>query len=256
MFPADMMKPNLTLRALSLLLLAAALLAPAVASAQVPDAGSSMMNSAFLKLFGPNTNFSCKAELHLLDAIQKEMEVIPLSLAVWDGKMRIDIDFTEVKGADIPPAMMPALKQIGMDQSIIIQRPDQKIVLSIYPHAKSYSEKIMSKDEIAASEKTYTVVKEKLGRETFEGHSCEKTKVTLTDDKGVKHLATAWYAADLKDFPVQVKITEQDTTLVMKFRDVKLGKPDASRFEAPAGLTKYKSDEALMEAATKDKLPK
>ena len=99
-----MMKPNLTLRALSLLLLAAALLAPAVASAQVPDAGSSMMNSAFLKLFGPNTNFSCKAELHLLDAIQKEMEVIPLSLAVWDGKMRIDIDFTEVKGADIPPA--------------------------------------------------------------------------------------------------------------------------------------------------------
>jgi hypothetical protein len=114
----------------------------------------------------------------------------------------------------------------------------------------------MSKDEIAASEKTYTITKEKLGRETFEGHPCEKNKVTLTDDKGVKHLATVWNATDLKDFPVQIRITEQDSTLLMKFRDVKLAKPDPSRFNAPSGLAKYKSDEALMEAATKGSLPK
>ena len=71
-------------------------------------------------------------------------------------------------------------------------RPDQKIVLSIYPHAKAYTEKPMSKDEIAASEKTYTLEKTKLGKETFENHPCEKCTVVLTDDKSVKHAATVW----------------------------------------------------------------
>jgi hypothetical protein len=245
------------LRKAVLAVFAALIFAPAVASAQMAGAGpgASMMNSALLKLFGNNTSFSCKAEIHVLDAIQKESDVVPLALTVADGKMRMDIDFTQVKGADIPPAMMPTLKQLGMDQSVIIMRPDKKLVISIYPRARAYSEKPMSKDEIAAADKTYTIAREKLGKETFEGHACDKSKVTLTDDKGVKHLATVWNASDLKDFPVQIQMTEQDSTLVMKFRDVKLGKVEPARFEAPAGLTKYKSDEALMEAATKGNLP-
>jgi hypothetical protein len=118
----------------------------------------------------------------------------------------------------------------------------------------------MPKEELAAYDKIYNVEKTKLGKETFEGHACEKNKITLTDEKGVKHLATVWNATDLKDFPVQIRMTEhesavqQDSTLIMKFRDVKLVKPDASRFESPAGVTKYKSTEALMEAAAKGAL--
>jgi hypothetical protein len=232
------------------------LLAPFVASAQMPGASANMMNSAMLKLFGTHTAFSCKAEIHVVDAIPKGANIFPFGFSVEDGKMRLDIDFNEIKSVDMPPAMVPTLKQLHMDQAVIIQRPDKKITISIYPGAHAYCEKPMSKDEIAASEKTYTVSKEKVGKDDFEGHACEKDKVTLTDDKGVKHYAIVSYATDLKDFPVQIQMTEQDQTVVMKFRDVKLSRPDHSRFEAPAGLTKYKSEDALMEAATKGTLPK
>lgn len=251
-----MTKSISSLRNVVVALVAAFLLAPAVAPAQVPGASSSMMNSALLKLFGDHTAFSCKAEIHVLDAIQKETDVVPFTFAVADGKMRLDIDFTQIKNPDLPPAMIPTLKQIGMDQSSFVQRPDLKIVLGIYPHARAYSEKPMSKDEISAYERTYTTTKEKIGRETVDGHACDKSKVTLTDDKGAKHVATVWNATDLKDFPVQIQMTENNTTLIMKFRDVKLSRPDASRFEAPAGFTKYKSDEAVMAAASKANPPK
>jgi hypothetical protein len=255
MFPAmDMFKSGLNRFVLPLL--AALLLAPVLAFAQMPGAGANMMDSAMLKLFGTHTAFSCKAEFHVVDASPKGANIVPLGLSIEDGKMRMDVDFAEVKSPDMPPAMVPTLKQLGMDQSVIIQRPDKKMFISIYPRAKAYCEKPMSKDEMAASERTYTVNKDKLGKEDFEGHACEKDKVTLTDDKGVKHYAIVWYATDLKDFPVQIQMTEQDQTLVMKFRDVKLSRPDHSRFEAPAGLTKYKSEDALMEAATKGTLPK
>jgi hypothetical protein len=255
MLPAmDMYKSGFA--RLSCGIVAAWLLAPVLASAQMPGANGSTMNTAMLKMFGTHTAFSCKAEFHVVDSTPKGANIFPFGFSVDDGKMRMDIDLAEMKSPDIPPAMVPQLKQLGMDQSVIIQRPDKKIVISIYPRAKAYCEKAMSKDEIAASEKTYTIGKEKAGKEDFEGHACEKDKVTLTDGKGVKHYAIVWYATDLKDFPVQIQMTEQDQTVVMKFRDVKLSRPDHSRFEAPSGLTKYKSEDALMEAATKGTLPK
>jgi hypothetical protein len=253
-----MMKSNL--KQLALVLLAVVIVAPTVARAQSPGVGANMMNSALLKLFGPHTNFSCKAEIHVLDAIQKETDVIPLGLSVSGGNMRCDIDFAQIKGSDIPPAMMTTLKQLGMDQAVIINRPGEKIILTIYPKVRAFAEAPMSKDEIAASEKIYSIKKEKAGRETLEGHSCEKNKVILTDEKGVKHDATVWNATDLKDFPIQIQMTEtetavkRDSTLIMKFRDIKLGKAEPSRFEAPAGITKYKNVDALMDAAAKGNL--
>lgn len=256
MFPADMMKPILPLRAAAFALLIAVFLAPALASAQVAGASSNFLDTAFLKFFGDHTNFTCKAEFHILDAIKKDYDITPFGFAVSDGKMRMDIDYTQVKGPDVPPAMIPTLKQLGMDQQIMIMRPDKKIMYSVFPRAKAYTEKPMSKEELAAASKTYSVDKSKLGRETIDGHLCDKSTVTLTDEKGAKVTATVWNATDLRGFPVQIQVPEQDTTLVMKFRDVKLAAPDPARFEPPAGLTRYKSDEALMDAATKGTLPK
>src|SRR5262249_52345438 len=112
MFRACMSKSFFLLRGAVAALVAAFLLTPAIAPAQVPGAGGSMMNSALLKLFGDHTAFSCKAEIHVLDAIQKETDVVPFAFAVADGKMRLDIDFAQIKNPDIPPAMIPTLKQI------------------------------------------------------------------------------------------------------------------------------------------------
>ena len=71
-----MLKSSFPLKPFFLALLAAFILAPAAAPAQAPGPSAAMMNSALLKLFSPHTGFSCKAEIHVLDAIQKEIEVV------------------------------------------------------------------------------------------------------------------------------------------------------------------------------------
>jgi hypothetical protein len=51
---------------------------------------------------------------------------------------------------------------------------------------------------------------------------------------------------------VQIQINENESILILKFKDVKLGRPELSLFEAPAGYAKYDSINALMsEAITK-----
>ena len=77
-----------------------------------------------------------------------------------------------------------------------------------------------------------------------------KNNVTLTGEKGEKQGFLVWNATDLKDFPVQIQIPAPDNTVMMTFKEVKLVKPEARTFEAPAGLTKYDSAERLVRALT------
>ena len=44
-------------------------------------------------------------------------------------------------------------------------------------------------------------------------------------------------------------------TVLLKFKDVKLARPDAKLFEAPAGLTRYGSAEDILDALTKAQSP-
>src|SRR5580704_1148717 len=100
-----MMKSNISVRLLlTAFFLVLLLLQLATPFAQAADASSRMMDTALLKLFGGNTNFTCKADIHVFDAVQKETDVVPLGFTVSDSKLRMDIDFTQVKGSDIPPA--------------------------------------------------------------------------------------------------------------------------------------------------------
>jgi len=249
-----MKSPNFirTFRALPVLLATMAL-AGGVARGQMPGtANTSAMNAAMIKLFGNNTGFSSRSEFRVLDKSKKETTTAVMNYALLDNKTRMEIDLSQVKSADMPPALVPTMKLLGMDQTVVISRPDKKTVLSIFPRAKACVEVAMSKDEAMAAEKTYAITKTPLGKETVEGHACEKDKVTLTGDKGDKLETTVWYAADLNNFPVKIEMpAEEGTLVIMTFKDVKLARPDAKQFEAPAGLTRYTSGEALVEAMTK-----
>jgi hypothetical protein len=210
--------------------------------------GPNLLTAVMVKLFGTNTAFTAHAEFHVFDKNQKETDILPMTLVFLDGRMRIDIDMNQVKSTDMPQGMLQVLRNLGMDQAVVISRPDKKIIDSIYPRAKSYAEIPMSKDEIAASEKTFKVEKKSEGKELIDGHSCDKNKVSLVSDKGEKGEATVWSNPDLKDFPVQMELTYPDSTVVVKFKEVKLSKPDTKQFEPPTGLTKYDTAEALRDA--------
>src|SRR5438552_3419239 len=83
----------------------------------------------------------------------------------------------------------------------------------------------MPGDEATAATQNYKIAKTELGKETIDGHVTKKTKMVITDSKGVKQEAITWNSADLKGFPVQVQMTEKGTTVLMRYRNVNLNKP-------------------------------
>jgi hypothetical protein len=219
--------------------------------AQVPGNDNAILY-VIVKLYASHPAFSAHADMRVLNKAGKESDFMPMNFALLDGRWRMDIDVSQVRSTEMPAQLIPSLKLMGMDQMNIIMRPDEKIILSCYPHMKSYVETAMTLQEEAAAARNFKMEKTKLGRETVDGHPCEKEKVVLTDagKKGVKYDATVWNATDLKNFAIQVEIPEQDSTVIVKFKDVKLGNPGAGRFEAPSGLTKYTDATKLLQDAS------
>ncbi len=235
-------------------LLAAAWLLPLTVSAQIPgaDKGTGTINAAMMKLFGANTNFIAKTEAHVYDKNHKETTALPMGFEMLAGNIRVEINLSLIKSKELSAEVASQMKQLGMDQLTTVQLIDKKVNLQIYPGLKSYVELAMTKEEADALAKDYKIEKTPLGKETVDGHSCEKVDVTFTDDKGVKQTARVWNAKDLKDFPVQIEATEDDSTLILHFKDIKLGRPEASHFTTPAGMKKFETVEGLMtDAATK-----
>jgi hypothetical protein len=131
-----------------------------------------------------------------------------------------------------------------------VVRPDRKSSLLIYPGVQGYVEMPMSPDEAADVDRKFKLEKTRLGRETVDGHSCEKNKVVISaaDAKG-KQEATVWYAADLNNFPLRIQMVQNGTTVVMDYRNVKFVRTDAKRFDPPAGYAKHATAELLMQNA-------
>ena len=77
------------------------------------------------------------------------------------------MDVSQFKAQMIPPA---ATRQMGIDQQIIILRPDLKLAYNIYPRLKSYVTRPLPKDDAAAGQRA-TLEKTELGREDVEGQT-------------------------------------------------------------------------------------
>jgi len=253
MFPPDNMKKTFVLiskLAVAAVLLGGLGLANSPALAQIQAGAPGQMNGAMLKLFGDHTAFSAKAQVHVLDRSQKETTTMPMTFELSDRKVRVDVVLTEIKSVQYPASVLDSLKQMGMSRTISIVRPDMRKTLSIYPDLKAYAEIAMSKEEAMGADENFKAQQTALGKETVDGHACEKNKVILTGDKGEKQEATTWNATDLKGFPIRIRMSaDADLTVIMDFKDVKLARPDAARFEGPAGMTKYSSNEELMRSA-------
>ena len=100
------------------------------------------------------------------------------------------------------------MKQMGMDKTVNIIRPDKKVTYTVFPGMSAYAETPMSDKQVADAMDNSKIEKTSLGKETVGGHPCEKNKVTITSDNGEKHVVLVWNALDLKSFPVQMQIDE------------------------------------------------
>ena len=216
-------------------------LAHSAAFGQMPSTGSPTdFNAAFFKLFGSGAAFTAKVDTQVLDARQKEWASMPMVMAAFDNKVRLEVNMAEVKSAGLPESAIAKLKQMGMDRVVSIIRPDKKATFVLYPGAQGYVTMPLAAAEVAAWERGLKLEKAPLGKETLDGHACVKHRAIVSNSQGPVLEATTWNAADLKEFPIQIETKEKGNTVVMRFSQVQLAKPAARQFEVPKGYGQMK----------------
>jgi len=227
------------------------------ALAQLPQANVPGLDAALTKLFGNNNAFTATATARLLDEKETETMSMPMSYALLDGKIRSEIDMTQVKSKQMPAEANAMLKQMGVDKMVSIVRPDKQTQFVVYPTARAYAEMPISKGTNGGGNQDYKIESTKLGTETVDGHPCVKNKVTISSQDAEKHEAVVWNATDLKDFPVKMQMAQAGGgTLVMTYSNIKLEKPDAKLFEPPADFEKHASVEKLLQSVMMKMLAK
>lgn len=220
------------------------------ALAQMKAPGSTAgVNASLTKLFGDHTAFSAKAEVHVYGPDQKEKIMTPMTFALLDNKVRVEIDMTKLVSKDIPADAAASMKEMGMERVVSIMRPDQKATFVIFPGLESVVKMPMPKEDVATYEKKPKIEKTAIGKETLDGHPCVKNRVVVTDADGHQDEATLWNATDLKDFPVQIMSKEKGDSVTIRYRDVQFAKPDAKQFATPAGYKEYDDVQSLMQGA-------
>jgi len=202
------------------------------------------------KLFGEHTAFTAKSDVRVFDKDQKETTSVAMTFACLDNQSRVEIDIGQMKSKDLPAGAVAAVKQMGMDRLITIVRPAKKARYLVFPGLESYVNTPLTAEETDAFAKKPKIEKTAVGKETLDGHACVKNKITATDAKGVKTEFTVWNATDLKDFPVQIMTKEKVDTVIIRYKDIQLAKPDSKQFDVPADFKEYNDYLALTQAAT------
>jgi len=206
-----------------------------------PDFGGPMS-----KLFGTNQAFSANLEVQTADQFGNAI-TMPGKITFNAGKSRFEVNMADMQSKQMTPEAVQQMKSMGLDQMVIVARPDIKAAYLIYPGLKSYVVTDLSETESATTNGYYNVDTSELGKEAVDNHPCVKNKVIITDKQGNKHESTVWNATDLKNFPVKIQTAETGANATMLFKNVSLAKPAASLFEAPSDYTKYDSMQAMMQ---------
>lgn len=198
------------------------------------------------KLFGANTNFSAKAELRVLGKNQKEKIFTPLEVSVLERKLRVQIETANVRNVALPPDAADGMKQLGLDRVINLVRPDRRVNYIVFPTLKSFIKTPFTTNDTVAFNGPARMQRTPTGKETIDGRQCLKQKVLLTDAQGGRSEFTVWEAASLQNFPVQIATRDRDDTVLLRFRQVKLARPESKDFEPPANFSEHKDVHAFM----------
>lgn len=224
------------------------------AGPQGPDLSGTMA-----RFFGEHTAFSATMVMQVKPAKGNDEATMPGKLDFDQGKSRWEMEMSELKSAQMPPQAAAMMKNMGLSKVIVITTPEKKKTWLIYPDKKACVDMPLNPDQTAsasAKPEDYKIESTELGKETVDGHPCVKNKMTVTDKAGNKQEATVWNATDLKKFPVKLAhVDKQGNAVTMSFKDVTTTKPAATRFEIPAGFTKYGNIMELMMSSMGGMMP-
>jgi hypothetical protein len=173
-----------------------------------------------------------------------EVQAMDMDYAMADGKVRSEIDLSKSSG-NFPPQMVEQVKSMGMDRTVFISLPDQNTSYIVYPAKQAYVEQPIARAGPAEPPQS-RIERTRLGTDQVDGHPCVTARVVMTDSAGRRSEALVWEATDMKNFPIQVQITDNGTTITTRFTNVNTQRPEAAMFEPPPDFKRYNSLQELM----------
>ena len=204
------------------------------------------------KILGTNLSFSANMEIATKMGGQDYVS-LPGEIYFARGKARTEMDMTRMKGSKLPPQAVEQMKTMGMSQMISISRPDQQALYMIYPSLGSYAKLALPHNSGANAN---GVEKTVLGKETVDGHPCEKNRYHLQGSHpGESINLIAWLATDLKGCPVQIEVipdgansgNEALNGATLHLTSINPAAPAASLFEPPTGFRVYTDVQAMLQ---------
>lgn len=164
-------------------------------------------------------------------------------------------------GMEMPMAKMGAKSRVenpAMKGMVTISLGDAKKTIMLNTSSKTYFEQPIQDQQRTPDIHDHDMVfeKKKVGTETIDGHPCIKYDAVFyrKSQPEEKYKAVIWEAQDLKGFNIQSEITVPPNlkypgsggTMVMKFKDIKLGAATAAMFEVPGDYKKVGSMQEVM----------
>jgi len=213
--------------------------------AQFDGPGSPGVSASLIRLFGTNFAFTAQAEYQLLNRSNQEVINLPMNFARSGNQLRVEIDLARMKNREQPGALAQ-VKPLGLDQIVTILRPEQRATWQVFPKLRAFVKLPMPATESDSFLKPAKMERSLLGKERLEGYACVKYRVVAYNEQGRRHEATVWNAPELRDFPVCVATVEEAGTVMMRFRQVRFVRPEAAKFEPPAGFVACADMQALM----------
>jgi hypothetical protein len=122
-------------------------------------------------------------------------------------------------------------------KSVVITRLDRKLIWVLLPAQKMYMETPISqqKSNPLGLDPDSITKRERIGKETLDGHPCVKEKVTTKEADGSTESMYYWEATDL-GWPIKAEAI--DGSWSYTYKAIKTGRQDPSLFEVPKGYTK------------------
>jgi hypothetical protein len=203
-------------------------------------------NGYLPKFFADNPAYTANLEFHSYPATSGNAVTVQGKIAYLNGRTRFEMNMSDAGDANLPRQDASSLTQMGMNTMIAISCPDRKVNYFIYPGMKAYVRRPIPALETAATAAEYSLDANLIGYENVLGQSCVKNKVVATGPDGIPHDSNIWSAIDNNNFPIKIETVQDGAAVILLFRDVTLGAPDAAQFEPPADYKRYDSFMGLM----------
>lgn len=164
-------------------------------------------------------------------------------------------------GMEMPMAKMGNNSRVenpNMNGVVTIVLGDTKKTIMMNTGTKTYFEQSMeNREQIPTIHDPGLVFeKKKVGKETIDGHPCIKYEAVYyrKSKPEEKYKAIIWEAQDLKNFPIQTEAVMAQNpqhpgsggSMVMKYKNIKLGAATASMFGVPSDYRKVESAQEVM----------